>query len=87
MTRKLISACNLPRKLCQFALGHDHSARHRLGAGLVIMGVGVFIAKVGGDVHVYGLHYVLDLAGYLVHGIGAVPFVDYLVATEESSGE
>jgi hypothetical protein len=47
----------------------------------------VFIAKVGGDVHVYGLHYVLDLAGYLVHGIGAVPFVDYLVATEESSGE
>ena len=78
----MIKFANLPRVVCQHLIGDNHGPHHRMVAGVGVMAVGVAIAKVGGDVHAFGFHYLADMLGYLVHGIGCVPFVEYLVAEE-----
>lgn len=76
-------AClHLPRQLCTFLLGKEHKSSHRMVAGLIVMSVGVAIAKLGADVHEFGVHYMADAMGYAVHGMGALPFIEYLIGEE-----
>jgi hypothetical protein len=77
-----IQRFNVPRIVVQSAFGQHHTRKHRLAAGLIIMAFGVMIAKTGGDVHVYGLHYVFDGLGYLVHAIGGIPFLELFESEE-----
>ena len=81
--RKIIRILNLPRVLCQRLLGEEHPLSYRFAAGFSVMAVGVAIAKVGGGIHAYGLHYAADLIGYAVHGLGAVPMIEWLIREEE----
>lgn len=74
---------NLPKALCQACLGHNHSHGHRMLAGLVVMAVGVAIAKAGAEYNAFAVHYVTDAVGFAVHGLGAVPFLEWLL--EESA--
>lgn len=75
----MIKYLNLPKVLCQHAIGHHHTVGHRMVAGTTIMGIGVGTAKAAVLFHSLPLHMSLDLVGYLIHGIGAVPFVEYLL--------
>lgn len=75
----MIKWVNLPRELCHHTLGQEHSPKHRMCAGIVVMIVGVAIAKSANVFHVEVLHYTLDLCGYAVHGLGATPFIEYLI--------
>jgi hypothetical protein len=51
-------------------------------AGLAIMVVGVGIAKSAGYFETHEMHFVLDMVGYCVHGLGCTPFIEYFVAVE-----
>ena len=41
--------------------------------------IGVTVAKGSASIHIEAFHYIGDLLGYLIHGIGAVPFVDKII--------
>lgn len=53
------------------------------------MVVGVAVAKLAGDVHFLLAHYALDIIGYGIHGLGAVPFIERVIELmrEEPHGE
>jgi hypothetical protein len=76
----MFSKINIVRKGCDAVLGKGHPEGIRIGFGVVVMAVGVVISKV--HVDFFGAHYFFDLFGYLVHGIGAVPVVEWLFASE-----
>jgi hypothetical protein len=75
----MIKFINLPRAICDHAIGGHHSVPHRLVAGSIIMCVGVGTAKAAVLFHFFPIHFGLDLVGYLIHGMGAVPFIELLV--------
>jgi len=72
----------LPRELCTVAVGKKHTRSHRMLAGLAIMAVGVGIAKSASYFETHEIHFVLDMVGYCVHGLGCTPFIEYFVAAE-----
>lgn len=78
--RKFLNFFNVPKRLTEFLLGEDHSVAHRMTAGVVVMAAGVLVAKAGADVHVFFVHYLADGVGYAVHGLGAAPFIEWLLA-------
>lgn len=70
---------NLIAHLCHAALGPDHHPAVRYSAGAGIMCIGVAIAKFGGQIHVFHIHFFADLVGYGVHGLGLVPFIEKVI--------
>jgi len=58
--------------------GENHSLTHRCIVGVGIMIVGVNIAHTAEFITIAFIKLSLDGVGYLIHGIGAVPFVDLL---------
>lgn len=76
---------------CDHLFGSDHTHRHRMACGFIVMWIGVVIAGFAGEFHVehvqslqdcgvMACHYGIDLIGYFIHGTGAVPFVETGVA-------
>jgi len=76
---------SLPQKLCIGLLGHNHPIHHRLMAGGTVMVVGVTIAHTVAMVvpQVHTVVFIGDLVGYLIHGIGAIPFIEWFMEEEE----
>lgn len=72
---------NVPRILCDHMLGEHHTSKHRMLTGSVVMFAGVMIAKATSHAAYEAIEVGGDLLGYLIHGIGAVPFVDHLIQT------
>lgn len=70
---------NVPRVLCDHMLNEGHTSRHRMAVGALVMVCGVMIAKCTSHAAYEALEVSGDLLGYLIHGIGAVPFVDHLI--------
>jgi hypothetical protein len=88
VTQMVLHNANIPRVLCDHMLGEHHTTRHRMLVGTVVMLCGVLIAKTTGHIHSEVVEVMGDLTGYLVHGVGAVPYVDALViAVRRSSGD
>lgn len=74
---------NLPRTACSVLIGKHHTLTHRLVAGLIIMVAGVAIAKGLPALLQSGwAHFLSDLLGYGVHGMGLTPFIE--AATESN---
>lgn len=82
---------NLMHFVCDHLFGEDHTHRHRMVCGFVVMWVGVIVASFASDFHVehvksvadcgvVACHYGLDVLGYFIHGAGAVPFVETATA-------
>ncbi len=68
---------NSPRFICDHVVGENHTSNHRMFAGTIVIIFGVVIAKLG--VFMPGgivVHLATDAVGYLIHGIGAIPFVE-----------
>lgn len=61
-------------------VGEHHTHSHRMIAGATVMTVGVTIAKVGAVLHPEIFCDIADGVGYLIHGIGATPYVEVIVA-------
>lgn len=81
--RKALKVLNLPKVICTVSIGKSHKPWHRMTAGGVIMITGVLISKA--TVPWFDLHLFFDLIGYAIHGLGTVPFVDYLLEEEKES--
>lgn len=77
---RIIRVINLPRKAAQWAIGKEHTASHRMVAGAVIAVVGVGVAKL--PVEQAAAHYFCDLFGYALHGVGIIPYAEWLIETE-----
>lgn len=70
---------NLPKELCHHTLGKEHTHTHRMLAGTIVMVIGVAIAKSAHYFDATILQFSLDMVGYAVHGLGAAPFIEYVV--------
>lgn len=78
LTHLVIHRLNIVRPMCSALLGEDHSVRYRMGAGVVIMAVGVTLAKTVGHIPHWLIGGIGDAVGYGLHGLGLVPFIDHL---------
>lgn len=73
---------DLSRALARHVVGTHHTLGHRMLCGIVIMVFGVGTAKASVLVHSMPLHMGLDLVGYLIHAIGAIPFIEHLISED-----
>lgn len=69
---------NFSRKLCNHFIGEEHSIKYRCIVGTVIIFIGVGTAKAAEMIHFFPVHVGLDGLGYLIHGIGSIPFVEWI---------
>jgi hypothetical protein len=69
---------NVIRPLCAVVLGKKHSTFHRLLAGFLVAAMGVLIAKHAGAFHNVYIEHIGDGVGYALHGMGLVPFIEFL---------
>lgn len=79
MTFTKLKIYNLPREICHHAIGKEHTHSHRMVAGTCIMLVGVAIAKSAHFFDATLIHFSMDMVGYAVHGLGALPFIEYVM--------
>lgn len=71
--KTVLHAVNLPRVIAKALIGKEHTQGHRIIAGIFVMSVGVLIS------HVEVAHAIFETVGFAIHGLGLVPFVDWLV--------
>ena len=76
------SKFNIPAKICKHLVGKEHTIGHRLCVGVLIMCVGVMVSKIVFIFDSTYVHYVGDIIGYGIHGIGLTPFVEMIVKSE-----
>lgn len=77
---KILCACNITRPVAEHLIGKKHTVYHRMAIGAVIMVAGVCVSKVA-LVDIPMVHYAKDVIGYAIHGIGCIPFIEYLTNT------
>jgi hypothetical protein len=70
---------NVTRPLCHALFGHNHKHCHRMAAGVVVMGIGVTVAKFAGHVEYQAIAFIGDGVGYAIHGLGLTPFLEFLL--------
>lgn len=75
---------NVAKKISNNLVGENHTHVHRMMVGSAIMILGVLVAFSATGTHVV-IHIFLDMLGYGIHGIGAVPFVDYFITASKTS--
>lgn len=76
--KELLEKVNLPKIICIHLIGENHSMHHRMGAGVIIMTIGVMISKTASGISFYLVSFLGDMIGYLIHGIGTLPFAEAL---------
>lgn len=74
---------DITRIICLHLVGDDHTPAHRCATGVVLMVIGVGLTKVLLLVPFPLAHYIGDLIGYGIHGLGTVPFVEVLTSKKE----
>lgn len=67
---------NIPYHVCNHVMGKNHTVSHRVGAGFVLMAIGVVIAHSAATCPIIILSYIGDGFGYLLHGIGSLPLAE-----------
>lgn len=71
---RLIHKMDVSRYATNHLIGKDHTIAHRRVAGVIIMFFGVTIVKVTTHIPVDIVHWLGDIVGYGIHGIGLIPF-------------
>lgn len=69
---------NFSRNLCNHFIGENHTIAHRVGIGTIIMVFGVGFAKLTLLVPNDFFHFIGDAIGFLIHGIGSVPYIELI---------
>lgn len=71
---------NLPQVLCDHLIGENHPTHHRMFCGMIIMVIGVCVARFGGHyIHIEVIAIFADLTGYGIHALGATPFIEVVL--------
>lgn len=81
------SRFNIPHLICNHIIGKEHKIQHRITVGTVIMMIGVLISKGGGGISLVIVHYLSDAIGYGLHGIGLIPWIEYITDNVERKNE
>lgn len=76
LAKDILEKANIPKIICVHLIGEEHSVHHRMGVGVITMAIGVVIAKSTSGI--YFVQFAGELLGYLIHGIGSIPFVEWL---------
>lgn len=91
MTSRVIKALrkvDVSRKISNNLVGEKHSLGHRMMIGFVIIIGGVSIAACG---HMWSIHwmfaYMIDGTGYLIHAIGAVPYIEWFITLGDDTAQ
>lgn len=79
----LFCRINIPKKLALHITGEKYNPVHHRYIGFIIMLGGVAIAKVGESIFI--IHVFMDLFGYLIHAIGTVPFLEWIMNYKDPS--
>ena len=79
-TVQFFRVCSKPVEIVTSHLFDDkHTMGHRMLVGLLVMVVGVIVAKSGHIVsHNTLIIYGADVMGYGIHGVGASPYIEHL---------
>ena len=85
--REALNKINAARVISDHLVGKHHTERRRMVVGVVIMSVGVGISGAGAEVGVHAVKFVAEAIGYLIHGIGCVPFIDRLIEMVDNKEE
>lgn len=76
---KALEIINISKPIANHMLGESHTPVHRMATGWFVITVGILITAIG---HSPAMHivvkYACDGIGYLIHGIGAVPTIEYV---------
>jgi len=78
--KTVIHLVNLPRIICNHLVSKEHNTSHRLCVGSMFVVIGVGLAQVEFSPVV---HFFSEAVGYMIHGLGAVPFIDLLIKEKE----
>lgn len=81
------SKFNIPHLICNHIIGKEHKIQHRITVGTAIMMIGVLISKSGGGISLIIIHYLFDAIGYGLHGIGLIPWIEYITENVEKRNE
>jgi len=73
--KNMFKNLNLPETICNNLLSKNHKQYHRMFVGAIIIGFGVMIAKIE---ILPIIHTFCEAIGYLIHGIGSIPFIESL---------
>lgn len=79
--KKISPACVVADHL----FGTEHTIKHKMISGSFLMILGVIISKATPQLALF--HYLTDGIGYLIHGMGAIPFGEYLAGTQTTNTE
>ena len=63
--------------ICNHLFGERHTHVHRISIGVAVIFFGVYVSKLCAWNPL--LHFLCDAVGYLIHGAGAVPVLDYAI--------
>lgn len=85
--KKILPKIDITKKVCEHLVGEEHSKTHRFTVGVVIMSMGVGITKAVFIFDPAFIHFIGDVLGYGFHGIGAIPFVEYLISKHTATDE
>lgn len=72
------SRLNIPHIICNHIMGKEHKLHHRITVGTIIMACGVLVSKIGGGAGIIVIHYIFEFIGSSLHGIGLVPWIEYI---------
>ncbi len=78
MLRVFAHKVDVTRVICVSLLGKEHTHKHRMITGGIVMGFGVFIAHLAAGFSNPLVTGLLDMSGYAIHGLGLTPFAMYL---------
>lgn len=83
---KIVTYINVPTLLFDSLLCARYSHTHRMITGVIVMCLGVAVAKIAGHHPNLWLAGAGDLLGYAIHGMGLTPFAVYLAEHFEKKG-
>lgn len=78
---------NVARPVCHMLLGHHAKPSHRMAVGVIVMSVGVVIAKAAAGIHYEILSLMVDGCGYAIHALGTTPFIEWLADRVKREGD
>jgi hypothetical protein len=73
---------DLSRTVCNHLVGSNHTIRHRVIAGIIIMIFGVGIVYLSKMIEAHTAHFVGEVVGFFFHGWGAVPIIEAINNSE-----
>lgn len=83
--KRIVRKVNVSKVVCDHLVGENHTQRHRMITGVIIVVAGVAISKIPTTIHT--LHFLFDAVGYGVHGLGCVPFIERFLSSAKKSME